>query len=238
LQGRLAYLSILIVSVVLGVMMAVQFKSVREPLSFPSRQQEILAFELKQVKQERESLAEQNRQLREQLDRTLSGSSPSTDALLSELTMARAEAGLLGVKGSGVTVILNDSIRDVQPGDDPNQYLIHDKDLLTVVNELRAAGAEAISVNGQRLLATSEIRCAGNTILVNVTKIAPPFIVMAIGDPDMLESSLKIKGGVIEYLQIWGIQVEIKKSPPNKDIIVPGYSGPIPMKFGSPVKGE
>ena len=73
----------------------------------------------------------------------------------------RMRAGLTALTGPGVIVRLDDSSVKAKKGEDPNLYLIHDDDLLKVINELRAAGAEAISVNGQRLTGTSEIRCAG-----------------------------------------------------------------------------
>lgn len=236
MNGRLGYLSIVLVSVILGLMLAMQFKVASNPILSPTRQTEILAIELKQIRQEKDNLANENRELKQKLNQALSGLNPATDALVEELTKAQAGAGLLPVKGPGLTVTLNDSVTALQPGEDPNQYLIHDKDLLTVVNELRGAGAEAIAINGLRLLATSEIRCAGTTILVNVTKIAPPFVISAVGDPDMLESSLKIKGGIVEYLEIWGIQVKIEKFKDGKEILIPAYNGTIHFEHGVPVK--
>ena len=74
--------------------------------------------------------------------------------------------------------------------DDPNRYIIHYENLLYLVNDLRNAGAEGISINGQRIVVSSEIRCVGNVILVNTTRLAPPFEISAIGDPKALELSL------------------------------------------------
>ena len=236
MNGRLGYLSIVLVSVILGLMLAVQFKAASGPTYSATRQVEVLALELKQTMQEREKLASENRDLQQKLEKALGGLNPASEALLEELTRSRAAAGLLPVKGPGLVVTLNDSVNALKPGEDPNQYLIHDKDLLTVVNELRAAGAEAIAINGQRLLASSEIRCAGTTILVNVTKIAPPFVITAIGDPNLMESSLKIKGGIVEYLEIWGIQVKIEKFENDRVVTVPAYNGSINFNYAVPIK--
>ncbi|MBQ1249641.1 MAG: DUF881 domain-containing protein, partial [Selenomonadales bacterium] len=104
--------------------------------------------------------------------------------------------------------------------ENPNLYVIHDDDLLKVINELRAAGAEAISVNGQRLIATSEIRCAGPTLSVNNTRYTPPYEILAIGDPKTLDNALKMRGGIVETLRFWGIQINISKSD---NIVVPAY---------------
>jgi uncharacterized protein YlxW (UPF0749 family) len=112
--------------------------------------------------------------------------------------------------GKGVIVTIDDSNSGAMGGDNKNLYIVHDEDLLRVVNELRAAGAEAISINGQRLTANSEIRCTGPTVVINETRLAAPFIISAIGNPQTMESSLKIRGGVLENFKFWGIKAEVK----------------------------
>ena len=137
-------------------------------------------------------------------------------------------AGLLPVHGQGIIVTLNDSARSPEMGEDPNALLVHDVDILNVVSELKASGAEAISVNEERIIAMSEIRCAGTTILVNTNKIAPPFIIKAIGDPQMLESGLTIKGGVAQKLKDYGLQVQIQK---YNNVEIPAYTGVVKTKY-------
>ena len=123
---------------------------------------------------------------------------------------------------------IDDSKIKSKAGENQNLYIIHDDDLLKVINELRAAGAEAISVNGQRLMATSEIRCAGPTLSVNNVRSAPPYEIRAIGDSATLESALRMRGGVMETLQVWGIQLEVKAA---QDIVVPAYKGASKFSF-------
>jgi len=189
---------------------------------------------MENLRRERDFLAEEVLELREKLEEAAaSQEGNAVKALREELAKANMAAGLVAVRGKGVIVTLNDSPHVLQPGEDPNLYLIHDEDLLKVVNELWAAGAEAISINGHRLITNSEIDCAGNTILVNVNKIAPPFVIHAIGDPQVLESSLRIKGGWIETLQMWGIQVQIQ---PSDLVEVPAYKGPIKFQYAEPIK--
>jgi uncharacterized protein YlxW (UPF0749 family) len=113
-------------------------------------------------------------------------------------------------------------------GEDPNGLLVHDVDIQDVVGELKASGAEAISVNEERIIAMTEIRCAGTTILVNTNKIAPPFIIKAIGDSQMLESGLTIKGGAAQKLKDYGLQVQIQK---YNNVELPAYSGVIKTKY-------
>ena len=83
------------------------------------------------------------------------------------------KAALTNVKGPGVSVLIEDSLKPVQSGENPNLYVIHDEDILRIVNELRAGRAEAIAINDQRLIGTSEIRCSGPTIAVNGRSLEP-----------------------------------------------------------------
>ncbi len=218
----------------LGVMMAVQIRSARDiqPNSPVARVQELTA-RLKEVRQERDNLKDEVEDLRKKLDQISAGTKTADQALRDQLEKARVEAGLLPVTGPGVEIILNDNPKEIQPGEDPNLYILHEEDLLKVVNELRAGGAEAISINGERLLATSEIRCAGNTILVNTRKIAPPVVILATGDPDTLQSGLEIRGGIFQQLKFWGLVAEVRK---KDNITVPAYTGTLIFNYSRPVK--
>lgn len=223
-----------IVLLFLGMMTAVQFRSTRQlQMSSPSTRVQELTSRLGEVTAERDSFKKETQELRQQLEQISAGKSDVGKAVQGELEKARMQAGLTAVRGPGVQVTLNDSPKELQPGENPNLFILHEEDLLKVVNELRAGGAEAISVNDQRLLATSEIRCAGNTILVNTKKIAPPIVMLAIGDPDTLSSGLQIKGGIFEQLQAWGLVAEVAK---KENITVPAYAGPVMFSYGKPAK--
>ena len=124
--------------------------------------------------EEREALAEEVLTLRSKIANFRQTDQALAD-LQEEVTEAHMAAGLIPVEGPGIVLTLNDSPLNLQVGENANAYIIHDRDLLLIVNELKASGAEAISINGKRLTAMSEIRCAGTTILVNWDKIAPPF---------------------------------------------------------------
>lgn len=235
MKSKRGYATIVLISVVLGLMIAVQFKVTQGSPSDTTRRTQDVVAELLAVKEERDNLKIELDETRLNLEEIVSGKNESQDALLKELSKARNISGLNTVKGPGLILILNDSTRPTQPGEDPNLYLIHDEDLLKVINELRAAGAEAISINEQRLLATSEIRCVGPLIQVNGNRLAPPFAISAIGDASLLESSLRMKGGVLENLEFWGISVKIEKP---KVVTVPGYSGTIIYKHAAPSEEE
>ncbi len=127
------------------------------------------------------------------------------------------------VQGTGIIITLNDSQQEVAEGEDVAWYLIHDIDILEIVNELRMAGAEAIAINDERVTATTSIRCGGPTINIDGKRHAVPFVIKAIGDPKTLEASALAPESYIElYMSYSGIQVEIEKV---EKLIIKGYEG-------------
>lgn len=221
-QGQIA---IALVCTVLGFMIAVQFRTTQDiRSSIPFQRIEDLSQRLSQTEKERDVLLKQMQELR---------NAPGFESAAKENENIRMGAGAVALEGKGIIIVVDDSKRLSKVGDNPNLYLIHDEDLLKVINELWAAGAEAISINEQRLIATSEIRCAGPTLSVNNTRYSPPYEIRAIGEPQTLENSLKMRGGVIETLQFWGIQVSVKK----QDLIeIPAYKGTFRFEYAKPVK--
>lgn len=232
LRSKNAQISIAIVCLVLGIMMAFQYRtSNKETELLPGRDKELL-LKLQTVTDERDSLAQEVISLRDKLS-NIGASDKTTSDLQDELRKANMAAGLIPIHGPGIIVTLNDSPLTLQAGSDPNALLVHDDDILRVTNDLKASGAEAISVNDERLTATSEIRCAGTTILVNTSKIAPPFVIKAIGDPDTLKSGVLIKNGYLDNLKVIGIQVQVQES---QDIQVPAYAGLTKFDYSKPVQ--
>lgn len=223
---KLGQPSIALVCVVLGIMLAVQFRAtqdIRSSLQF--QRVEDLTQRLIQVEKERNSLLEQVRELKQSTD---------ADVTSKDIESIKIGAGLVPLQGTGVIITLDDTKSSAPPGSkNPNLYLIRDEDILKVLNELRAAGAEAIAINNQRLVASSEIRTAGPFVSINNQNFAAPFEIKAIGDPATLESALKIRGGVIETLQFWGIQVAVKQ---QENIQIPAFKGTFRFNHAHPVK--
>jgi len=138
------------------------------------------------------------------------------------LDNSRMFAGLIDVEGPGLIVTLNDSKKAKEISGDISSYIVHEQDLRRVVNELFASGAEAVSVNGERMVSTSTIKCVGPTIIVNSIKKAPPFEIKAIGDPNTLLTGLELPGGVLETLRIWDIQISSHK---EDNLVISSYLG-------------
>lgn len=156
--------------------------------------------------------------------------------LNSEIEDLKILAGLTELQGTGITVTLDDTraINKIAADAgfyDPNVYVIHDSDILMVINELRAAGAEAISINGQRITSLTEIRCVGPVIQINGIRLTAPFKISAIGAPELLASSLKLRGGIIDSIEQADIDVIIEKL----DMIeIPKAEGVIEYKYATP----
>lgn len=224
--GKEWQLSLGFVCVILGFLSAVQFKSQQDTSpSLPDSRVEELTTVLKEAEEERDSLKKEVEVLRGNLSEYEQAASEGESLIAvmnAELIRMRLIAGLTKVKGEGLIIYLEDSKLKAKPVEDTELFLIHEEDLLKVVNELFAAGAEAVSVNGQRMVANTEIRCAGPTILVNGTRIASPYEISAIGPAQGLESSLNMRGGIVEVLRAVGIKIDLVKS---SRVVIPAFSG-------------
>lgn len=197
-----------IICILLGIMLAVQYKSInynQSMASFNNKRVDELKTELITLQEQKSSLQDKLKQLEKDNQvyaNAKAGDSAAAQQLKDDLNKARIFAGLTDVKGKGIVVTLD------------NNAFIHvlDSDILSVVNELRAAGAQAISVNDERIVAMTEIREAGQYIMVNGKQFEAPFIVKAISDPDDLERSLTLIGGVVEILEDAQLNVSVKKT--------------------------
>lgn len=135
--------------------------------------------------------------------------------------------GTIDVKGNGIVITVADNNKvtteTVGVFDNINNYLIHDKDLLMIVNELKNAGAEAISINDERIINTTSITCDGNVILINGNKISSPFEIKAIGSQEALLGAIQRPGGYLEQqLENYGLVTKIEK---QDNITIYKYSG-------------
>lgn len=111
---------------------------------------------------------------------------------------------------------------------DPSSYIVHDSQIRQVVNELKTGGAEAISINGQRLVSRSKITCVGPTIMVNNEKLMAPYEIKAIGYPELLEGTINYVTGVQDQLESYGLRCDIDK---QENITIYKYAGLIESKY-------
>jgi uncharacterized protein YlxW (UPF0749 family) len=141
------------------------------------------------------------------------------------------------VRGPGLEVSLNDAPRlgtgAERPGDPaPDDLVVHEQDVLAVINALWAGGAEAVTVMGDRIIATSSVRCVGNTLLLHGAVYSPPFRVAAIGDPGQLAKALADAPGVKvfrSYVDAYGLGYQVVR---HAVVTMPAYDGPITVGAG------
>jgi uncharacterized protein YlxW (UPF0749 family) len=144
----------------------------------------------------------------------------------------RDPGGLTAAHGPGVAVVLNDAPDSAATaGVDPNQLVVHQSDLQAVVNALWAGGAEAMSIAGQRVIATSAVRCVGNTLLLNGEVFSPPFKVAAIGPSRTMKTALDASPGVHLYQQAAGYYGLGYTVETTDEVDVPAYTGSIGLVY-------
>ena len=223
LQGKIL---IAIVFMVLGFMLSVQYKVTVQQRTIRMDRVEDLSERLKVMETENKQLLQEINELRKK------GADRARDHGQERLQLL---AGTTDVEGAGIEIVLDDSNIPKKANENPNLYIIHDEDLLRVLNELRAAGAEAISINDQRIVAMSEVRCAGPTVSVNNVRSAPPYVIKAIGAPKTLTSALRLRGGVVETFEFWGIQVKIKS---EDKVHIPALKAPRNFEYATSVAAK
>jgi len=188
---------------------------------------------------------ERSRSLRNQLDsltaeldalqRNASKGARGLSTLQSEITSLGLFAGTADVTGSGIVVELRDSTLRRSPTKDPNDLVIHEQDIQAVVNALWAGGAEAMSINGERLTSESAVRCVGNTLLLHGSVYSPPYRISAIGDPSRLQRSLD-SDPLIERFRIFVEDFHLGFDVSRADtLVVPAFRGVITRGSAKPI---
>ena len=150
-----------------------------------------------------------------------------------EVERANSTQNNTELTGNGLIITINDN-QDISLNSwfaDPNLLVVHDADLISVVNELKNAGAEAISINEQRLVTTSAIECDGNIIKVNGEKIGAPFTIKAIGLPEVLINVDRFGGYLDNLRETRYLKVSIEKATDKKTITIPKYTGILKFQY-------
>lgn len=168
----------------------------------------------------------------------MSSASGRVELINQSLQEAKFLSGLTEVQGPGIEIILQDSTKrnTAITGLAMENYIIHDVDIQRVINELHAAGCEAVSVNGQRVVGNTAIRCVGPSIQVNGIAMSPPYVVKAIGDTNGMSSALSMLGGLLKDVQaVDPMMMQIEK---KTTIVVPAYNGSSVFRFAKPAKAK
>ena len=222
---------LLLLGIVFGVLVAAQWQSLPTRVTNP-----IAPYT--SLKETRDMLSEEQGQLKTaiaqgqdkldslQLQMKNSGSNKNN---LTELDNQKRIAGLTKLGGPGISIVLDDS----KQGPTTDESIVHASDLRDIVNLFWGAGAEAISINGERIVTTSSIDCIVNTILVNNTRLTVPFRIEAIGDQKLLIAQASNKDNLADlYRRHEQNGLVINISGVN-DLIINPYSGSFDLKSTS-----
>jgi uncharacterized protein YlxW (UPF0749 family) len=208
---------ILIVCIITGFMIGYSYNLTKD-------EEKINSSYLDQAESYREDLIDQkerNKELTEELnnlqvqireyEKSFAENKGEYEHLLSKAEKLRLLTGEIPAQGEGVRVTLKDG--EYNPNStNPNEYIVHESHVLSVINELKISGAEAISINGQRLKSNSYISCNGPVITIDGRQYPAPFVIEAVGDSKSLVASMKIVGGIFDQLLNDRIVVTIEES--------------------------
>lgn len=188
-----------------------------------SRENQSLAAEVSELRRDVDGLAKQVGDVR----------ANPVNARIDELSPV---AGMTAVHGEGVTVTLKDAPSSARSDDvSPDALIVHQQDIQAVVNALWSGGAEAISIQGQRVISTSAIRCVGNSVVLHGVPYPPPYRIAAIGSIDDLMRALGESPGVrvyIDYVERFGLGYEVDYS--NR-LELPAFEGSLDLSYAEPV---
>lgn len=233
-------LVITIVSTILGIVLALQIKTVSNTIGdevLPTQRAQQLALELKKVQEERDAAVKALNEAENKIAQYEKGEADNNvyvENLYKDLEKYRALAGYVDLEGPGIILEIEDPPMDVQYGIEYS--IVDDLDLiLQTVSVLNAAQAEAISINDQRYTAYTEIVRAGDHIEVNGVSINSPIVIKAIGDPDTLESALSIKRGIVWTLRYYDYTVNLVK---DQNVKIPKYRRLVEFVYSQPVKEQ
>lgn len=238
MKVNITNLVILGLSIMIGIVLAVQIKQ-KVPEIVPATLKSIEATknEINALNKEIEELKIMIKDKEEKIkmyESIENGDKNIVDLLKEELKKNRTVAGFETVKGPGIIIRMADNMDENAYGQSLDLDLIHDADVLRIINDLRVAGAEAISINGQRVLAISEIKCGGPIIRINGKSIGTPIYIQAIGDPQLLSAAINAPNTYGYALKTID-QIEIETTTKD-EIVIPGYFGQFEFKYAKPIK--
>ena len=197
---------------VIGFVGYAQWNGSPERVQFATSVQQVLADQVTKLEDEQQGLRAQIATAEAKVLDFQTASTTSSTALAEvnkRLEDARLAVGLTALRGPGVLIEIADSKRIVPDGENPANYIVLVDDLRDIVAALWASGAEAISINDERLVATSSIYGVGASILVNTAFLSPPFQIKAIGAEGLLDrfnANPAFRGRVAQRIDVFGLE--------------------------------
>lgn len=162
-----------------------------------------LSTVVRQATEEADALRAERKELADEVEELTAGLAAAGDSpLQQQVKELSVPAGLAPMKGPGLTVELDDapSERIAASDLDPNLLVVHQQDIQAVVNALWDGGAEAMTIQGQRVISTTGIKCVGNTVVLHGIPYSPPYVITAVGDPAAMLTAINESPYIDIYL--------------------------------------
>ena len=223
---------------VLGFLVVTQLRAEPVRVEYTTQERPPLLETVNALQQTQDQLSARILSLRSQIQQIESSSSGDSTLLASldaQLIQARVEAGLVGLAGPGIVLQISDSTQPVPPGAAASDYLVSASDLRAVVDELWLDGAEAIAVNGERIVVTSAFTDVGPSVLLNGAYLQPPYQISAIGPADLysrLTQSVSFANYVHGRVQQYGLGLGVARLD---KVQIPAYAGVVNLNYAQPV---
>lgn len=211
---KATYKSLIVVSILLGVLISVQVKviNIENGGMNTSKRGEQLALELKSLKKEEQDLRTEIDNIKTNIEKYKGVEGDKKQELIqSEIKKYEELAGYTDLSGKGIEIVIKNNQDSLET--DKSKYIMYNYDLLlSMINKLNSAQASAISINDERIVGSTYMDLKSDELYINNIKIKEPFVIKAIGNPDTLESALKIKYGIVwEIEKYYNAKVEIEK---------------------------
>lgn len=223
---------VFIASIVIGLLISlnISFKDVPQNVFLSTQEYQQAYNQRNKLQNDISNLKEQYFDNYQKLQKYTQGQPTSTsimDEIISELKKNNMDIGAEQVTGKGLKIVLNDGTVDNEGNLldlNDSSYIVHNIDIVFVLNSLKNSGAQAISINDQRVITTTEVYCFGEFLRINGVKLAAPFTLNVIGDPDVMKNYILGEGAYLKTLMYRGIQVKVENSD---NITIPAYNADI-----------
>jgi uncharacterized protein YlxW (UPF0749 family) len=222
----------------LGFLIAAQLASEVPRARYTTQERTPLVETANELQTQQDGLKARILELRSQIQAVEGQGEGSADLvrqLNARLEAARISAGLIALTGTGIVIQLEDSKAPVPPDGNESDYLVGSRDIRLVVEELWAAGAEAIAVNAERITPTSAIIDVGPSLLINSAYLTPPYQITALGSADLYDR-LSAAQGFIDFVRArgegYGIQVSLAEP---EAVDMPAFVGTVTLRYSRPL---
>jgi uncharacterized protein YlxW (UPF0749 family) len=232
-RGPLARTLTAVICAVAGLMIMISAVHAQGTDLRPARNTDLVSLIQSQSRHNTE-LARQLTSLRKEVDGLAARADEESD-LGPEIGRGSRRVGLTAVSGSGVTVVLDDAPASVAAnGIEPDLLVVHQQDIQAVVNALWSGGAEAMTIQGQRVISTTAVKCVGNTVVLHGIPYSPPYEISAIGDPVRLHNALAASEPIQIYQQYVDAYGLVFREKSQSKLEFPAHEGSLKLAYAEP----